>query len=461
MGSTPTPHECSLLSTTHGAETTGLAAYLAVSKAYAERDVVAEMELQGTKLRSGLEQVAKECGMEEHVIFMGRPSCLVFVTKDHNGQPSQAFRTLFIQELLRRGVLGQSLVISAAHTDADIDQTIEAAAGALEVYARAIEAGSTDGLLVGRPVAPALREFAEPRRLTAGFHDSNGRRSMKVVLFCGGLGMRMRSGSDAPVPKPMMPIGTRPVLWHIMRYYAHFGHNEFILCLGFGAHSVKDYFLNYHETHSNDFVLSDAGRTVELLSSDISDWRITFADTGFETPIGERLRRVRDYLGDDEVFLANYGDVLTNAPMNDLVDDFLQTDAVGSLLAVPPQDSFHVVGIDGDSRLTGIEAVADMDMRINGGYFILRKEIFDYLQPGDDLVTDTFMRAARAGRFRAVRFDGFWAPMDTLKERAALDAMHRNGNRPWALWETSSASEFVARPSVRTLPVPTDSFDVA
>ena len=178
---------------------------------------------------------------------------------------------------------------------------------------------------------------------------------MKVVLFCGGLGMRMRSGSDAPVPKPMMPIGTRPVLWHIMRYYAHFGHNEFILCLGFGAHSVKDYFLDYHETHSNDFVLSDAGRTVELLSSDISDWRITFADTGFETPIGERLRRVRDYLGDDEVFLANYGDVLTNAPMNDLIDDFMQTDAVGSLLAVPPQDSFHVVRIDGDSRLTGLE----------------------------------------------------------------------------------------------------------
>ena len=93
---------------------------------------------------------------------------------------------------------------------------------------------------------------------------------MKVVLFCGGLGMRMRSGIDAPVPKPMMPIGMRPVLWHIMRYYAHFGHNEFILCLGFGAHAVKDYFLDYHETHSNDFVLSNAGRTVELLSSDIS-----------------------------------------------------------------------------------------------------------------------------------------------------------------------------------------------
>jgi glutamate-1-semialdehyde 2,1-aminomutase len=157
-----------LLSTTHGAETTGLAAYLAVSKAYTERDVVSEMELQGTKLRCGVEQVAEEAGMSEHVVLLGRPSCLVFATKDHNGQPSQAFRTLFVQELLRRGVLGQSLVISAAHTDADIDKTIDAVAGALEIYAQAIEAGSTDGLLVGRPVAPAIREFAEPRRLSPG-----------------------------------------------------------------------------------------------------------------------------------------------------------------------------------------------------------------------------------------------------------------------------------------------------
>jgi glutamate-1-semialdehyde 2,1-aminomutase len=163
-----------LLSTTHGAETTGLAAYLAVSQAYAERDIVAEMEAQGTKLRSGLAQVAQDCGMEQHVIFAGRPSCLIFITKDQDGQPSQKFRTLLIQELLRRGVLGQSLVISAAHTDTDINQTIDAASGALEVYTRAIEAGSTEGLLVGRPVAPAVREFAEPRRLRPGFITERG-----------------------------------------------------------------------------------------------------------------------------------------------------------------------------------------------------------------------------------------------------------------------------------------------
>lgn len=257
---------------------------------------------------------------------------------------------------------------------------------------------------------------------------------MKVVLFCGGLGMRMRSGTD-PLPKPMMPIGARPVLWHIMRYYAHFGHTEFILCLGYGARAVKDYFLDYHETHSNDFVLSDGGEKIELLARDISDWRITFVDTGINTAIGERLRRVRPYLDGDDVFLANYGDVLTDAPMNEIVADFVATDAVGSLLAVDPQDSFHVVKIDPDGRLTGIEPVADLEMRINGGYFVFRQGIFDYLNPDEDLVMDACVRAAKAGKFRAVRYDGFWAPMDTLKERNQLEELDRTGQRPWAVWD--------------------------
>jgi len=256
---------------------------------------------------------------------------------------------------------------------------------------------------------------------------------MKVVLFCGGLGMRMRSGPES-LPKPMTPIGSRPVLWHVMRYYAHFGHTEFILALGFGAQSVKDYFLHYEETASNDFVLAKGGTSVELLGSDISDWTITFIDTGMDTPIGERLRRVRPYLEDDEVFLANYGDVLTDAPMNELIDGFLPTSAVGSLLAVRPQDSFHVVAIGKDNLVSGFEPVADKSFRINGGYFVLRQEIFDYMGPNQDLVMDACVNAAAAGRMRAVEYDGFWAPMDTLKERAILEEMYRHGQCPWALW---------------------------
>jgi glucose-1-phosphate cytidylyltransferase len=256
---------------------------------------------------------------------------------------------------------------------------------------------------------------------------------MKVVLFCGGLGMRIRADNQSQ-PKPMTPIGSRPVLWHVMRYYAHFGHKDFILCLGHGAQAVKDYFINYRETTSNDFVLRQGGEDIEMLSTDISEWSISFIETGIDTAIGERLRRVRRHLEGDEIFLANYGDVLTDAPLNDLIEQFANSDAVAQLLAVKPQDSFHVVDITADSTVTGLTPVADMAMRINGGYFVLRQGIFDYLNEGEDLVMDACIRAAKDGRMRAVQYDGFWAPMDTLKERTALEAQYRQGNSPWALW---------------------------
>jgi glucose-1-phosphate cytidylyltransferase len=263
---------------------------------------------------------------------------------------------------------------------------------------------------------------------------------MKVVLFCGGLGLRMRSSDDS-APKPMMPIGHRPVLWHVMRYYAHFGHREFILCLGYGGKTVKEYFLDYREAESNDFVLSEAGRKIELLSSDIADWRITFIDTGLETAIGERLRRVRQYLGDDEIFLANYGDVLTDAPMDSIVEQLAASDAAGSILAVKPQDSFHVLDIDSASRITNFTPAAEMSMRINGGYFVFRQDIFDYLNEGEDLVMDACVRAAKDGRMLAIPYDGFWAPMDTLKERSTLERRYFTGDRPWMVWNGTRTHE--------------------
>jgi glucose-1-phosphate cytidylyltransferase len=263
---------------------------------------------------------------------------------------------------------------------------------------------------------------------------------MKVVLFCGGLGMRMRAENQS-LPKPMMQIGSRPVLWHVMRYYAHFGHTDFILCLGYGAEAVKEYFLNYRETTSNDFVLRNGGEDIELLETDISEWSISFIDTGMDTPIGERLRRVRPYLDEDEIFLANYGDVLTDAPMNDLVSQFAESSSVAQLLAVKPQDSFHVVEIADESMVTGLTPLVGMSMRINGGYFVLRQGIFNYLKEGEDLVMDAYPRAAADGRLRAVLYDGFWAPMDTLKERAALEDMHRRGISPWALWRDKPVDE--------------------
>lgn len=263
---------------------------------------------------------------------------------------------------------------------------------------------------------------------------------MKVVLFCGGLGLRMRVGDD-PRPKPMMTIGDRPVLWHIMRYYAHFGHTEFILCLGYGAQVVKDYFLHYEETTSNDFVLSEGGRSIDMIGTDITGWTITFVDTGMSTEIGERLRRVRKYLGDDEFFLAHYGDVLTDAPMNDVIATFQASDAVGSLMTIRPPASFHVVHLsdsldEGPQLISGFQPATDLPLRINGGFFVFRQGIFDYLGKDEDLVADACEKAAHDGKLLAIPYDGFWRPMDTLKERADLEELHRSGAAPWMVWRT-------------------------
>ncbi|MGV9817245.1 glucose-1-phosphate cytidylyltransferase [Nocardia xishanensis] len=256
---------------------------------------------------------------------------------------------------------------------------------------------------------------------------------MKVVLFCGGYGMRMRDGSDDMIPKPMQLVGPRPLLWHVMRYYAHFGHKEFILCLGYGAEHIKNFFLTYEESVSNDFVIRQ-GR-VELLRSDISDWSITFVDTGVESAIGERLRRVRQYLGEDEIFLANYADVLTDAPLDEMIAKFTDSGAAASMMVVPPQSSFHCVDLTPTGEVKDIMPVARMPLWENGGYFVLTQEVFDLLPPDGDLVADACGTLAGQGRLFGYRHLGFWKPADTFKERAELDAGYRAGVRPWMVWE--------------------------
>src|SRR5690606_6800849 len=164
----------------------------------------------------------------------------------------------------------------------------------------------------GRPLAagrgpPARARYRRPRGLRG--HRSRGDAHMKVVLFCGGLGTRLREHSDT-IPKPLVYIGARPILWHLMRYYAHFGHKDFVLALGYRGDMVREYFLNYNEAMSNDFTLSEGGRKVELHSRDLDDWRITFVDTGLHSNIGQRLLRVRKYVENEPVFLANYSDGL-------------------------------------------------------------------------------------------------------------------------------------------------------
>ncbi len=257
---------------------------------------------------------------------------------------------------------------------------------------------------------------------------------MKVVLFCGGLGMRMREGA-ASAPKPMNMIGDRPLLWHVMRYYAHFGHADFVLCLGYGAAAVKEYFLHYDETQSNDFTLVSGGRDIRMHSTDITDWNVTFIDTGLNASIGERLMRVRDHVEHEEMFLANYADTLTDAPMDELIKVFEPTGAVASMLAVPPVSTHHVVEIDATGQVTGVREVRELMQWENGGYFIMRPAIFEELREGEDLVPHALGRLIAQRRLLAQRYTGFWRAADTFKDRAELDEMHRSGQRPWMLWD--------------------------
>lgn len=257
---------------------------------------------------------------------------------------------------------------------------------------------------------------------------------MKVVLFCGGQGMRLREYSEQ-IPKPMVPLGYRPILWNIMRYYAHFGHKDFILCLGHKADTIKNYFVNYDETISNDFVYTKGGKNIKMLNTDISDWRITFVDTGIQSNIGMRLMQVREHLEGEEMFLANYSDGLSDLDLNSMIDWFRpQKERVASFVAYQPSHSFHVVTREKDGLVNSISHIGSSGLFINTGYFVLRKEIFDYMEYGNELVNEPFQRLIEAKKLVSWEHNGFWASMDTYKDKQTLDEAHSKGNAPWELW---------------------------
>jgi glucose-1-phosphate cytidylyltransferase len=259
---------------------------------------------------------------------------------------------------------------------------------------------------------------------------------MKVVLFCGGLGMRIRDYSDH-IPKPMVPIGYRPILWHVMKYYAHYGHTDFILCLGFGADVIKNYFLNYNECLSNDFVLSGGGKELRLLNSDIHDWRITFADTGTTSNIGQRLKAAERYLEGEDVFLANYADGLTDLPLDAQLAHFHRAGKTASFACVRPNLSLHFVALGNDGLVQSIADVRQSNLRVNGGYFIFRRDIFDQIREGEELLHEPFQRLLGAQQLVAYPYDGFWACMDTFKDKQLLDETYARGNAPWEVWKTA------------------------
>jgi glucose-1-phosphate cytidylyltransferase len=256
---------------------------------------------------------------------------------------------------------------------------------------------------------------------------------MKVVLFCGGLGTRLREHSET-IPKPLVPIGYRPIVWHLMRYYAHFGHKDFVLCLGYRGDMIREFFLKYNEALTNDFVLSEGGRRIELVNTDISDWRITFVETGMHANLGQRLLAARKYVGDEPEFLANYSDGLSDVPIDRMIEDFRRKGYTASFAAIKPAQSFHVVHSADDGLVESIGPMEGTSLRINGGYFVMKQEIFDSMQPGEELVEQPFRRLAAARKLGCWRHDGFWKAMDTFKDKIEFDRMDARNECPWAVW---------------------------
>ena len=237
---------------------------------------------------------------------------------------------------------------------------------------------------------------------------------MKVVLFCGGLGTRLREHSET-IPKPLATIGSRPIIWHLMKYYAHFGHKEFLLCLGYRGEMIREFFLEDNESRA--------------------DWTIDFVETGEDATIAERLCAVEPYLRGEDLFLANYSDGLTDLPLPAYVDAFRARDSVASFVAVRNPNSFHIVSVDKSGTVTALTRAQEADVWINGGFFVFRPTIFEYIQAGDELVEAPFRRLMDSGLLYSYKYHGFWAAMDTYKDKVHFDRRHDRGDSPWEVWK--------------------------
>jgi glucose-1-phosphate cytidylyltransferase len=258
---------------------------------------------------------------------------------------------------------------------------------------------------------------------------------MKVVLFCGGLGTRIRDYAEN-IPKPMIPVGQQPILWHIMQYYSQYGHRDFVLCLGYKATVIKEYFLNFNPSAYNDCIITDFGKKVEILGDRPPDWRITLVDTGIWRNIGERLMAVKHLVQDEEYFLANYSDGLTDAPLPDMIERLRASGKAGSFVAVRPPFNFHLAEFDGGGAVRRLRSSQESEIWINGGYFVFSRRIFDFIRDGEELVLEPFNRMIEKGELLAYKYEGFWRAMDTLRDKQVLEDMVEKGKTPWRMQDT-------------------------
>lgn len=286
----------------------------------------------------------------------------------------------------------------------------------------------------GGSAAPAVCNPLSPPGLC---RRTLARDRLKVVILCGGQGTRIRDVSDN-IPKPMIPVGGLPILWHIMKHYAHFGHKDFVLCLGYKGQVIKDFFLDY-EAHTRDVTvqLGDS-RTIQYHTAHAeSDWTVTLADTGQNAMTGARVRKIKRYLGDDEDFLLTYGDGVGDIDLAKLVAFHRAHKKVLTVSGVRPPGRFGELVADVNGRLTEFNEKPQATAgRISGGFFVCRREIFDYLGDGDALVFEQEpMRAlVKDGQLMMYPHDGFWQPMDTFRDYTYLNGVYEKGQAPWVVW---------------------------
>lgn len=261
---------------------------------------------------------------------------------------------------------------------------------------------------------------------------------MKTVLLAGGLGTRL-SEETGSRPKPLVEIGGRPILWHIMKTFSHYGHNDFIVCLGYKGHQIKEFFLNYDYLTADITVDFRRGST-EVHRAGSEPWRVTLIDTGSQTETAGRVRRVSDYLDGEEPFFMTYGDGLCDVSLDLLLENHQKSGMRATVTAVRPPGRFGAINLEGDKVIGFAEKIEGQSSWINGGYFVLNPEIIGMIN-GDNVSFEgeTLPLLAKEGELNAFRHEGFWQPMDTLREKNLLESWWQSGQAPWArTWGTSS-----------------------
>ncbi|WP_075792938.1 glucose-1-phosphate cytidylyltransferase [Massilia putida] len=260
---------------------------------------------------------------------------------------------------------------------------------------------------------------------------------MKVVILCGGQGTRIRDVNEN-LPKPMIPVGNFPIMWHIMKYYSMYGHKDFVLCLGYKGQVIKDFFLNYESnTRDLSLTLGAANRIEYHTEHEEIDWRVTLADTGADAMTGARVRKIRKYIGNDEHFMLTYGDGVGDIDIAKLVDFHMSHGRILTVSGVRPPGRFGELMHSPEGLVTEFnEKPQATGGRISGGYFVCSRKIFDYLDEGDDVVfeTDPMRRLVADGQMMTYEHDGFWQPMDTYRDYTYLNGLVAKGEAPWIKW---------------------------